>query len=82
MQGAQQVHKGANTIEKSRNTRGDIGDCVLDSKLCNMTGDQMQDINDRTYKTEQGGLKDMANGSVKIYKNTPGTLGNGVPSIK
>ncbi|WP_312836081.1 hypothetical protein [Comamonas sp.] len=82
VEGAQQVHKGANKIKTEKIKQRDIGACVLDSTLCNLTGDQMQDIHDRSKRVEQSGLKDIANGSVNIYKNTPGTIGNGAPSIK
>lgn len=82
VEGAQQVNKGANKIRNATERDSDIGDCVIGLAVCNQTGDQMQQEHERAKKVRTDGLKDMANGSVKIYKNTPGTIGNGAPSIK
>ncbi|MEG1280133.1 MAG: RHS repeat-associated core domain-containing protein, partial [Comamonas sp.] len=82
VQGAKKIKDGANKVKNSHDKRYDIGSCVLEPTTCKMTGEEMQMKYDQSKKELKDGYKDIANGSVSVYENTPGTLGNGGRPIK
>nr|WP_312836077.1 hypothetical protein [Comamonas sp.] len=82
VKGAQQINRGKNKLKSLSETEGDIYACLNQVTTCSTTGDQMQENFEKSRRTALEGYKDIANGSVNIYQNTPGTIGNGPPSIK
>ncbi|WP_394680949.1 RHS domain-containing protein [uncultured Comamonas sp.] len=82
VEGAQQIVKGTSNLKTHQEKKDEIYDCLRETKTCAVPGEKMQQDLDNSRRTALEGYKDIANGSVNIYKNTPGTLGNGPPSVK
>ncbi len=82
VEGAQQIVKGTSKLKTHQETKDEIYDCLRETKTCAVPGEKMQQDLDNSRRTALEGYKDIANGSVNIYKNTPGTLGNGPPNVE
>ncbi|GKS98481.1 hypothetical protein AVKW3434_03855 [Acidovorax sp. SUPP3434] len=57
----------------------DVYDCIMSGPACSKSSAEMEDMRESARKERIQGMKDIGQGSVDVYKSTPGTLGNGIP---
>lgn len=65
--------EGANKKEE------EVLDCLMAGPTCKKSTDELEAMTDSAKKERIRGIKEIGQGSVEVYKGTPGTLGNGIP---
>ncbi|AVS71750.1 sugar-binding protein [Paracidovorax avenae] len=80
--GGDKIASGSKKMENANKKQQDVLDCLVIGPTCNKSGEELEDMLDSARKERIRGLKEIGQGSVEVYKGTPGTLGNGIPGGK
>ncbi|GKT14118.1 DUF6531 domain-containing protein [Acidovorax sp. SUPP2522] len=77
--GGEKINNGAKKMEGANKKDMDVYDCIMSGPACSKSSAEMEDMRESARKERIQGMKDIGQGSVDVYKSTPGTLGNGIP---
>ena len=80
--GGDKIASGSKKMENANKKQQDVLDCLVIGPTCSKSGEELEDMLDSARKERIRGLKEIGQGSVEVYKGTPGTLGNGIPGGK